>query len=181
MVLGFSRGEQGPLDVQQLGRFPREQVRRGEPLDGPALRRRGEPLDGPALRRRQAIALGPSTPAMLHWRDRLRALEKRYDSALEELRELRDALAQLVAVLGEAADPVRSVLSRSDSTALAMLPMQDWSARFEALEQRYGVVLEESRELRSALTQLVAVLSEDAETPSPVTQVVPDACLVAES
>ena len=98
------------------------------------------------MRRRQAIGLGPSTPG-----DRLRALEKRYDAALEELRELREALAQLVAVLGEAADTVRSVLSRSDSTALAMLPMQDWSARFDALEQRYGVVLEESRELRRLL------------------------------
>ena len=29
--------------------------------------------------------------------------------------------------------------------------MQDWSARFDALEQRYGVVLEESRELRRLL------------------------------
>ena len=103
MVLGLSSGEQGPLDVQQLGSFPRGQVRRGEPLEGPALRRR------------QAIGLGPSTPG-----DRLRALEQRYDAALEELRELRAALTQL--------------------------PSQDRSARSDALEQRYGVVLEEYRE-----------------------------------
>ena len=68
MVLGLSSGEQEPLDVQQLGSFPRGQVRRGEPLEGPALRRR------------QAIGLGPSTPG-----DSLCALEKRYYAALEEL------------------------------------------------------------------------------------------------